>query len=209
MKAIASFLKYRPKKEFIIKSGLPWLQLDIDVPARDIFSEFIKIEDQLVLHREQDKFGSLTHNGWKSATLYGVSTTQTTDSNKLHTWTDLANSCPITVNWIKENFIVNEKTGRIRFMFLPPGGYILPHKDRDSTKLSEINIAITNPKGCVFRFMDRGTIPFASGTGFIIDTSNKHMVFNDSQEPRLHMILHTEVSNEIIERSYEKCYYST
>ena len=69
MKAITSFLKYRPKKEFIIKSGLPWLQLDIDVPARDIFSEFIKIEDQLVLHREQDKFGSLTHNGWKSATL--------------------------------------------------------------------------------------------------------------------------------------------
>ena len=100
----------------------------------------------------------------------------TTEANEgHHTWTSVADQCPQTKQWIQQNFIINKQTGRIRFMYLEPGGWIMPHKDRDVHKLYEINVAITNPKGCVFRMLERGNIPFAPGKAFIIDTANKHL----------------------------------
>lgn len=210
MDPITSLFKYRPKKEYICKeSGLPWLKLSIDVPVQDIYNEYKNCEDLIVKHRNNDKWANLTHTGWHSATLYGVSTQTTTASNEAHGWTDLAIQCPITVDWIKKNFIINESTGRIRFMVLKPGGYILPHVDREEKGLGEINVAITQPKGCTFRFLDKGNIPFKAGDAFIIDTSNRHLVWNDSEETRLHIILHTKTSDKIIEDSYANCYYST
>ena len=73
----------------------------------------------------------------------------------------------------------------------------------------EINVAITQPKGCVFRFLDRGTIPFCEGDAYIIDTSNKHLVWNNSDQYRLHMILHTDIEDKILEDSYANRFYST
>ena len=56
---------------------------------------------------------------------------------------------------LQEFFIINEDTGRIRFMLIEPGGYILPHHDRDIKRLHEINVAIKQPKNCIFKFFRR------------------------------------------------------
>ena len=40
---------------------------------------------------------------------------------------------------------------RLRFMLLEPGGFITPHKDTDTNKLSPINMALNHPKGCLMK----------------------------------------------------------
>lgn len=208
MKAINSFLQYRPNADWIKEnSGLPWLELDLEVPVNDILEEFETVKHRLVEHRAGDIIVGHKHAGWKSMCIYGANTETTTASDQKHNWTDIATDCFSTVDWIKENFIIDSNTGRIRFMYLEPGGYILPHTDKTNSRLSEINIAITHPQGCVFRFLDRGNIPFEPGKAFIIDTSNRHMVVNLSKEPRLHIILHTKISDHLLTESYEKSYY--
>ena len=179
------------------------------VPITEIFKEYLTVESEIIDHRSSDEVLGVNHKGWKSLTLHGVNKHITEDTDGIHTWTEIADKCSNTVEWIKDSFIFNEYTGRIRFMHLEPGGYILPHHDREQTGLREINVAIQQPKGCVFQFLERGVIPFSDGKVFIIDVSNKHMVYNNSNQMRLHMILHTDVSDELIERSYEKSYYST
>jgi hypothetical protein len=205
-----SLLKFRPKKDYICnKTGLAWLKLDITVPVEEIHNEFKNCADQVVSHRSNDEWANLSHKGWCSATLYGVNSTTTTNSNLQHSWTKLADQCPKTTKWINNNFTISKSTGRIRFMLLEPGGYILPHHDRDNSGLREVNVAITQPNGCVFRFLDRGTIPFCEGDAYIIDTSNKHLVWNNSDQYRLHMILHTHIEDKILEDSYANRFYST
>ena len=55
---------------------------------------------------------------------------------------------------------------------------------------------------------DLGLYQVSPGKAFIIDTANKHMIHNDSDQPRLHIILHTDIDDKVIERSYANCYYS-
>ena len=206
---ILSFLNHRPKAKAIKNDmKLPWLELDIKVPTQEILNEFQQVKDQIVKHRSKDSLLNQTHKGWNSLTIHGISPSITTEQEGHHAWTSVADQCPNTKQWIEQNFIINQHTRRIRFMLLEPGGYIMPHKDRDIHKLKEINVAITNPKGCVFRMLERGDIPFEPGKAFILDIANRHMIHNDSDQPRLHIILHTDISDELIERSYENCYYS-
>lgn len=206
---ILSFLKHRPKAKSIKDDmKLPWLELDIKVPTEKILEEFEQVKDQLVSHRAGDQLLNQTHNGWNSLTIHGIDPSITEEQKGKHTWTSVADECPHTKHWIEENFIINDATRRIRFMFLEPGGWIMPHKDRDTHQLREVNVAITNPKGCVFRMLERGNVPFEPGKAFILDIANRHMIHNDSDQPRLHIILHTAIDDKIIERSYENCYYS-
>lgn len=196
---------YRIKNEFKI----PWLELDIEVPHKEILKEYLNVQSEIVLHRPYDKIASANHKGWKSLVLYGVDKHSTDEVEGIKSWTEIADKCPNTVQWIKDNFKITKNTGRIRFMHIDPGGYILPHKDRENKKLQEINVAIRHPKGCIVQFIERGVIPFEDGKAFIVDISNVHMVYNNSDEMRLHIIIHTPISDEVIERSYEKSYYST
>ena len=205
------FLRHRPKANAIKNDmKLPWLKLSLDIPTADILKEFEQVKDQLVAHRPNETIMHEQHNGWHSLTIHGVAPdiTDQTEKEMPHTWTSVAEECLTTKQWIQSNFIINNNTKRIRFMYLEPGGWILPHHDRETHMLKEINVAITNPQGCIFRMMDRGDIPFTPGTAFILDVANKHMVWNDSDEPRLHIILHTDIEDKTIEESYENCYYS-
>ena len=210
MKAIESFLNYRPDATSIRKDmNLPYLRLDLNVPAKTMLKEAQSLQDSFVSHRSQDKlFGKLAHLGWRSITLYGAHSATTTQTDEPFDWTEASKHCPTTVDWLKQNFDISDNTGRIRFMLLEAGGYILPHCDRDQRKLSEVNIALNNPKGCVFRFLERGDIPFNAGEAYIIDTSNKHMVYNDSKHDRIHLIVHNKVDDDLLVRSYAKSYYS-
>jgi hypothetical protein len=187
--------------------NIPWLRLIIDVPYTEIYREFINLDIPPVEHRSDDVVAGAKNKGWKSLTLHGIDSHITEEGNGKHSWTEVAKQCPITVDWIKHNFIIDENTGRIRFMLIEPGGYILPHHDRNTKGLREINVAIKQPKNCIFKFIERGIVPFKDGSVFLLDTSNTHMVYNDSDQPRLHMILHTNVNDKVIETSYEKEYY--
>lgn len=202
-------LKYRPPASWITKeSGLPYLQLNIDVPWQNILKEWQQVKDYAVLHRADDTYGSSTNNGWRSLVLYGVSATDTEASVGNLKWTEIADKCPATKKWIDETFVINENTGRIRFMLLEPGGHIILHKDRDTKQLAEINVAITNPVNCQFRFKNYGPVPFVNGTAFMVDVSNEHFLFNYSDTPRLHMILHTKINDNIIAESYANRFYN-
>ena len=86
---------------------------------------------------------------------------------------------------------------------------IVLHKDRDNKGLYEINIPITNPSECRFRFKNYGTVPFEKGGIFLMDVSNEHFVYNNSTQPRLHIIVHSQLKNQLlIEQSYANSYYS-
>lgn len=208
-KAITSFLNYRPSDEWILTSSkLPYLKLDIVTPTDLILKESEKVKEFRVEHRADDKHANYNNQGWSSLCLYGVNPEITYYTDDKLDWTKIASFCPVTVNWIKKNWQINEHTGRIRFMWLAPQGYILPHSDRKESRLFETNIAITQPKDCCFRFLDYGTVPFESGSAFVLDISNRHMVYNNSNEERLHIIVHSLLQPEILKRSYENCFYN-
>ena len=208
-KAIDSFLKYVPNEEWIQKnSNLPWLKLNISIPSVEILKEADSLYNRAVIHRGTDAFGPYKNTGWKSLTIYGESSTITVQTSNPKTWTDIANECPETVKFIKQYWKIDCKTGRIRFMWLDPQGYILPHSDRPAKGLHEVNIAITQPDKCQFRFLDYGTVPFIPSSAFLLDISNRHLVFNDSNQVRTHMIVHSTLLPGIIKSSYEQSFYS-
>lgn len=213
VKIIQHYLKYRPKVDWIkASSGLCCLKLDMTVPVDDIVNEWSTVSDLAILHRANESMSEkffYGHKGWKSLTIFGAGHDVTEDSNDLKDWTIVADRCPKTKRWLEQNFVINELTGRIRFMLLEPGGYILPHVDRPNKGLHEVNIAITNPQGCIFRFTEHGDVPFTPGSAFLMDISNQHLVFNDSNSPRLHIIVHSQPKNaETILNSYENRYNS-
>lgn len=208
-KAITSFLNYRPSDEWILlNSGLPYLKLDIITPFDFIIKEAEKVKHLRVEHRSDDQLADYKNQGWTSLCLYGAGPDITYQTDDKLDWTSVADLCPVTVKWIKENWQINEQTGRIRFMWLAPGGHILPHCDRKSKGLFETNIAITQPKGCQFRFLDYGTVPFKQGSVYALDISNRHMVYNNSNKERLHIIVHSLLKPAILKKSYENCFYN-
>jgi hypothetical protein len=208
-KMINSFLRHVPTDEWIKNSSrLPWLKLNLNIPTEAISNEAKNLYSRAVLHRDGDKFAHYSHQGWKSLTLYGDNSTTTTATDGPKNWTEIAPLCPSTVDFISKYWIIDGSTGRIRFMWLDPGGYILPHQDRDRSMFFETNIAIAQPAGCKFRFLDYGTVPFTTGSSFLVDISNKHLVVNDSDQVRLHMIVHATLKPTIIQSSYEQNFYS-
>jgi hypothetical protein len=93
-------------------------------------------------------------------------------------------------------------------MWLDPGGYILPHQDRTTHGLFETNIAISQPNKCTFRLLEYGTVPFETGTAFMVDISNRHLVVNDSDQVRTHIIVHSKLVPGTIKLNYEQNFYN-
>lgn len=207
-KIIEKLSKSRPSSEWIRnKSGLAWLNLEMSVPFEQIYQEWLTVSSLAVAHREGDSMGSVGgHRGWKSLTIHGVSPEITTHNDLQHRWTSIGEACKSTKQWLEKNFIL-EEAGRIRFMLLEPGGYILPHADTDKSSLVPVNVAITNPVGAEFHMLNRGKVPFAPGLAFMLDLSNQHWVVNQSSLPRLHIIVHALPRSNIIERSYANLCY--
>lgn len=201
---------HRPKATWIKnESGLAYLPLDVAVPTDTIQDEWQRVRSHMVRHRDSDAILKYKNEGWHSLSLYGVGSKITeARPNQQHSWTDIAEVCPNTCEFFKKTFGEKNFRGRIRFMLLEPGGHILPHTDRTTQGLREVNIAINNPIGCDFYIENKGIVPFTPGSVVMLDLSNRHWVVNDSDEQRLHMIYHGEVPDEIIEKSYENLYYT-
>jgi hypothetical protein len=188
----------------VTESGWPWFKLSRldDQPFKEMHKEAEALIDYFYPHREE--YG----HGWKSLTLHGLDDdTQSLNqysNNRSETldqlsWTWVADRCPVTKKFLTDIWPA-EFLNRVRFMLVEPGGYILPHQDRpsDQKRLSVCNISLNNPEGCEFIMKDYGVVPFSdAGSAFLMDVSNTHAVWNRSDTPRLHMIIHYELGHRI------------
>jgi hypothetical protein len=188
----------------VAESGWPWFRLSRldDQPFKEMHKEASALIDKFYPHR--DEYGS----GWKSLTIHGINE-DTQSLNQYGTdrqavlnelgWTWVADQCPVTKKFLTDVWPA-EFLNRVRFMLLEPGGYILPHQDRpnDQKRLSVCNISLNNPEGCEFVMKDFGTVPFDdNSSAFLMDVSNVHSVWNRSDTPRLHMIIHYEIGHRL------------
>ena len=205
-------------KQWILKeSKLPWLNLDINIPFKEILLEAKKLKKIFVSHRAEDEVHGYKHAGWKSICIHGISahktnhyTTYGYKSNEQtpYKWTEIAPYCPITVDFFK-NYYPCDKYYRLRFMLLEPEGFIAPHSDTIEHVLSPVNIALNHPTGCIMKMVGHGTVPFKEGEAYLLDVGNFHSYYNKSKEDRYHIIVHGHYSNnkewkKLIETSYQK-----
>lgn len=219
------------KKEYelvdwlIHSSHWPYFPLQLpDFPYAESLAEAKKLKELFVGHREADLHGSYKHHGWKSLCLHGVSATHTNHwenypelSGKSadqipYSWTHIADSCPATYHYFK-NIFPMEKYERLRFMWLQPGGYIQPHRDRLADPiLAPMNIALNMPEGCFFKMTGKGYIPFQGNDAYLLDIGNEHAVWNNSEEDRFHIIVHGKYGSRwkefraLVYQSYLKFY---
>lgn len=200
------------------KSGLPWLELDLDLPVEAMLKEAQAVQHLLVSHRSGDRPDPyLKNRGWKALPIHGISSNHTQSYNMYgyareedvpYRWTEIADLCPESTRFFKETYPCRQYF-RVRYVVLEPGGYISPHVDRQQSLLWEVNLALNHPSGCFFR-MDPGLyVPFRPASAFILDVSRVHAVVNLSSEPRFHMIvhgnpMHQEGWRDLIERSFRK-----
>jgi len=190
---------------------IPYLPLNIDGPWKAILEEIKRVDHLFVKHRD-DGYSS----GWSSLCLHGLCLT-CTDADSIYPelagtdkhWTELADMCPIAADYFKTTFPYTAYD-RLRFMRLAPGGYITPHNDGDGVhfEIAAINISLNNPDECKMVMENIGTVPFKdSGTVMAFNNAYNHCVWNRSDEPRYHMIVHGaphwQFSN-IMQQSYRQ-----
>jgi len=171
-----------------------YLKLEIEVPFETLLVEAQKLKNLFTPHRESE-----SHKGWKSLTLYGLSSSAhesyaaynfktPLDASKNYKWTSAAQLCPITKDWIIKNFPSNFYS-RIRFMLLEPNGYIDFHKDTEYSILENINISLSNDENCNWIWTDGEKLFTKPGNTYTFNLSYLHRVENNSSYPRYHLIL--------------------
>jgi hypothetical protein len=182
--------------------ALPWLMLDFpEWPHKEMAEEAKKIDEAGLI----PDYNSGSNIGWSAVALYGLSSDSTLPPEEYGygsyqearaagalNWTEIADHCPITTKFFKEDFHY-KRYNRIRFMKLAPGGIIRWHNDvpdnEDPTfDLGVVNISLTNPEGCYFHMGQWGNIPVTDGCMWLFGNNHYHMVINTSKEPRYHMI---------------------
>jgi len=178
------------------ESNIPSLKLNIPVPHEEMAAEAERLIHMFVKHR-----GSY-NPGWSSLAVHGQGAdktqpndyyikngTYTEENSPPYDWTEIADQCPVTVDWLK-NVFPFRKYHRCRYMLLEPGGYIQPHADFDRRSLAAFNISLSNPPGVEFAQEDAGLIPWEPGEARGIDIGRKHAVHNKGTQNRIHMIVH-------------------
>jgi hypothetical protein len=176
----------------VLALGLPWLRLDLRCDPAALMAEAEAVEARAVPHRANGR-------GWRSLCLHGLGATATCDATEYgyeseaaapHAWTEIADLCPRTAEWVGR--LPLRRLYRVRYMWLAPGGYVALHDDSEIRRLGPINVALSQPVGCVFKMEGHGVVPFEPGAAFLLDVSNRHAVINTSREGRLHVIVRGE-----------------
>lgn len=175
------------------ESDMTSVRMDVTIPYREMYEEAMRLYDWSVGHRGD------SHDGWKSLCVHGLEYDKTDDARKYgyetsagapYKWTVAAAAAPVTKTFFRDVFPLSNYQ-RVRFMYLEPGGYILPHNDNPKPGLSAFNLALNNPDGCAM-VTEKGLIPWKAGDLRIFDTHNQHAVWNRSDEVRVHMIAHSD-----------------
>jgi hypothetical protein len=206
-------LPFNKKLKMQPESQMPWFEFFVpDFPREEILSEVQALKPLFVEHRETE-----AHFGWKSLCLHGISAQKTmcyfdygySSKDVAYKWTEIAHLCPRTVNYFKNNF-PSDHYERIRFMLVEPGGYICPHKDREEKSLGPLSIALNVPQNCRFGLENHGIVPLQPGGFYLLDLSNKHSVWNQSNEDRYHITVEMHNGSKfyqylnILLKNYEK-----
>lgn len=197
--------------ERLWESNWPWAPLiSKDVNFKTIGDEIASIDHLFKEHRSNDHVGGYGHSGWSGISLHGIDYDKTenyhmygfkTQEEANYHWTSISDKIPYITSLIKSFPFKNH--GRVRIMRLAPGGYVMPHTDGTGRIFGPFNFALTNPDGCRFIFEKFGEVPFKPGRGFMLDLGIKHCVFNNSDRPRYHVIVHGEPT-ELIETMFKE-----
>lgn len=186
-----------PNSRKYLFSLAKYLKLDLPVPHAEMAQEAQNLRSKFILYRQNDGYD---HKGWWSLPLHGLGADKpaswdaygyanANEAARDLDWTEIAQHCPVTVNWLKNVFPSNA-FGRVRFMLLEAGGYISPHTDTKISVPEPINIALTNPRQCEWRWGDGSTLDFPPGSAYAMNISYEHSVYNNSNEDRYHLIVH-------------------
>ena len=170
------------------------LKLDIPVPFKEMLEEARALKSRFTDHRGGD-----SHSGWKSLALYGLDEARhenwdeygyanAIEAAKDFKWTEAAKQCPVTMNFLLNTFPCS-KYGRVRFMLIEPNGWIGPHSDTKHRLLENINISLSNPDGCVWKWEDGEELFMEPGSAHAMNISYTHAIYNNSNEDRFHLIV--------------------
>ena len=173
-----------------------YLKLDIPVPYAEMLEEARALKHRFTDHRGNES------KGWKSLALYGLDENRhenwsdygyasAAEAAKDFVWTSASKECPVTMDFLT-NVFPSKKYGRVRFMLVAAGGHIGLHIDSKSmTYLTEnINIALNNPKGCVWKWGDgHPDLIMEEGGAYAMNITYEHSVVNNSTEDRFHLIV--------------------
>ena len=190
-------------REYLITDA-KCLKLDLDIPHAQILEEAKNLRSWFVKYRDSET--EYQHQGWHSLSLYGLAHnlpgaydaygySDGESAGKDYIWTKAAELCPITYKWLTEVFPSN-RFGRVRFMLLEAGGHISPHTDAPISHIEPVNIALHNPKECVWHWSDNTTLDFKNGDVYAMNIGIEHSVVNNSQEDRYHLIIHHHDSTD-------------
>jgi len=173
----------------------------ITIPKIDLsifLEEINKLEEnKLFVDHRSDQ----SHIGWEAFTLHGTAYDNTTTENGPLDWTPEAlDFCPNIVAYFKNNNI-RDRYNRLRIMKLKPNSLINIHNDdiRNEPPYKKemwgMNICITNPTECKMEFWDHyfrylGEVPWKPGDCNKIRIDFNHMVVNNSNKNRYHIIAH-------------------
>jgi hypothetical protein len=209
-------IRYRTSntvEEITRSSGLPFLPIiGIAVPHEEMLREAQNLSPIAVPHRSIGE----SNLGWKSISLHGVSSKLTEGAERYgldpldlqnYQWTAASELCPITTHFLKHT-LHYKAFYRVRFMYLAPGGYIMPHRDVEAYHLAPTNIALSNPEGCRMIMENVGVVPFQPGQINKLALINRHCVWNRSNEERIHMIVHGHPDLKYWSKIFEDSYRS-
>lgn len=177
------------------ESNIKTLKLDIDNNLFELKKEILPLLSISTDHRSDESAG------WRSATLYGYSSIMTESDEHYHSqgiklpikkrWTSLSYFFPKTKEWILKN-IPFTNFGRIRIMIVEPGGYVLPHKDfPNGSCLAGVNVAICHPTEVKY-VVGGEEVVWKEGDSRLIDIGSIHEIQNHSNDPRVHLIIHSD-----------------
>lgn len=112
-----------------------------------------------------------------------------------YVFTRYADSCPITMKFLQEQF-PHVRYHDFGFRILLPGGYLDRHIDKFPGRMS-MSFCLTNPTGAKFMAEKVGYIPMQAGEGWMINTENcVHKVENTSHELRIHLAINGEFTHD-------------
>lgn len=174
------------------------LKLALPIPHESMLEEAKALREYFVQYRNKET--QYNHKGWHSLAIHGLAYNKPMswdayeeyktphDAINDMGWTSISDSCPITVDWLKNTFPSN-RLGRVRFMLLESGGYIDRHYDSEHHVIEPINIALNNPYGCIWHW-DEGTLDFNAGDIYALNLKYHHKIINNSNIDRYHLIVH-------------------
>lgn len=227
---ITEFISDKKTEKWVIKeSGLPWLELDLQTPAKDLYNEIHQHKDKLIefcsnippdavsakcRERERKRLNAKkADDKWKFVTLWGIDShiidykynyPELEGRDTTHKWTDVGMACPIHRKFIEDNFYLDNDI-MIKYAVLEPGGFLNPHTDaldseNPNFELSSLTLMTYNPKDCIFYFKDFGPIPITEGRLYLLDVDYYHTTWNRSNENRYHlMFLNNREKNTFID----------